>query len=113
VLRAATLKTTRFLGEPYCSSIEGKQPYDVGLSFAGEDRDYVEAVAAQLVSLGVKVFYDRYETASLWGKDLYQHLSNVYKQASYSVIFISCNYATRLWTKHELKSAQAKAFRPF
>jgi len=48
--------------------------YDVALSFAGEDREYVEIVADILHELGVKVFYDKYEEADLWGRDLYTHL---------------------------------------
>ena len=35
--------------------------YHVALSFAGEDRSYVEKVAKQLESHGVDVFYDRFE----------------------------------------------------
>ena len=50
--------------------------YHVALSFAGEDRTYVEKVALQLQAEGVDVFYDKFEEADLWGKDLYTHLSN-------------------------------------
>ncbi|KQT16146.1 hypothetical protein ASG31_14355 [Chryseobacterium sp. Leaf404] len=85
--------------------------YDVVLSFAGEDRVYVEQTAKYLRNKGVKVFYDNYETVDLWGKDLYQHLDNVYqRKAKYAVIFISEAYSKKLWTNHELKSAQARAF---
>ncbi len=35
--------------------------YDVALSFAGEDRDYVDKVAKRLQEKGVKVFYDKFE----------------------------------------------------
>ena len=45
--------------------------YHVPLSFAGEDRAYVEKVATLLVSEGVSVFYDKFEEATLWGKNLY------------------------------------------
>lgn len=86
--------------------------YDVALSFAGEDRDYVDQVAGYLRRAGVSVFYDRYEQVDLWGKDLYEHLSDVYQnKASYTVMFISKHYAEKLWTRHERKSAQARAFR--
>jgi len=85
--------------------------YDVCLSFAGEDRAYVEATADQLRRSGVRVFYDLYEEADLWGKDLYQHLDAVYRtRARYCVVFISQWYARKLWTRHELRSAQARAF---
>jgi hypothetical protein len=85
--------------------------FDVALSFAGEDRDYVEKTAEFLVKSGIRVFYDMYEDTNLWGKDLYQHLDDVYQnKAKYTVVFISENYKKKLWTNHELKSAQARAF---
>jgi hypothetical protein len=85
--------------------------YDVALSFAGEDRAYVERVAACLRAKGVRVFYDAYEKATLWGKDLYVHLANVYQRnARFTVMFVSHHYSTKLWTNHERQSAQARAF---
>ncbi|SEM09322.1 toll/interleukin-1 receptor domain-containing protein [Halomonas daqiaonensis] len=85
--------------------------YQVALSFAGENRDYVSEVARILRQKRVRVFYDEYETASLWGKDLYAHLDDVYrKQAQYCVVFLSQHYAKKLWTNHERESAQARAF---
>lgn len=64
--------------------------YDVVLSFAGEDRDYVELVAEFLELHSVVVFYDKYEEATLWGKDLAEHLDGVYrKQGRFCVMFIS------------------------
>ena len=88
-----------------------EKQYDVALSFAGEDRHYVEQLARLLKLGGYLVFYDRYEQAELWGKDLYVHLSSVYKdQARYCVIFLSKHYAQKLWAKHELQNAQARAF---
>ena len=35
--------------------------YHIALSFAGEDRDYVEEVANDLRDHGVDVFYDKFE----------------------------------------------------
>jgi TIR domain len=84
--------------------------YDVALSFAGEDRGYVEKVAVELVNIGVKVFYDTYEQADLWGANLYDHLSEVYqKRARFTVMFISKWYSEKLWTKFERQAAQARA----
>jgi len=86
--------------------------YDVALSFAGEDREYVEQVANILKEKNIKVFYDKYEEAELWGKDLYVHLDDIYrKKARFTVMFISKHYANKLWTNHERKSAQARAFK--
>lgn len=87
------------------------QSYDIALSFAGEDRDYVDRVANLLKEGGVKVFYDLFEEADLWGKDLYVHLSEIYNnRARFTVMFISEAYANKLWTTHERKAAQARAF---
>lgn len=85
--------------------------YDVCLSFAGENRRYVSAVAKQLRAQGLRTFYDEHEQIKLWGKDLYSHLDDVYRNAArYCVLFISKQYAKRLWTNHERRSAQARAF---
>lgn len=85
--------------------------YDVAFSFAGEDRAYVEKVARLLKERGVRVFYDRYEEVELWGKDLYTHLDDVYRnKARYCIMFISQHYRQKLWTNHERESAQARAF---
>lgn len=70
--------------------------YDVGLSFAGEQRDYVEGVADALRSRGIRVFFDTYEKAALWGKNLYEHLSDVYQnRCRYCILFVSADYARK------------------
>jgi hypothetical protein len=85
--------------------------YDVCLSFAGEDRPYVSQVAQELQKAGIRVFYDSFEEKTLWGKDLYEHLDHIYSKASrFCVMFCSKHYARKLWTNHERKSAQARAF---
>lgn len=87
------------------------QTYDVVISFAGEDRSVAEAISSNLVTRGINVFYDEYEQANLWGKDLYVHLTKVYKDDSkYCLMLISENYAKKQWTNHERKAAQARAF---
>ncbi len=84
--------------------------YDVGLSFAGEQREYVEQVADELKSRGIRVFYDDYEKGTLWGKDLYAHLSEIYEyMCRYCVIFVSEEYAGKVWPNHERQSAQSRA----
>ncbi len=86
--------------------------YDVAISFAGEQRAEAEAIARCLRDAGVRVFYDHYEAASLWGKDLYEHLTAVYEhKARYCLMLVSAAYATKVWTTHERKSAQARALR--
>jgi hypothetical protein len=84
--------------------------YDIALSFAGEDREYVEAVANALLKLNLTVFYDKFEEADLLGRNLVDHLSDVYQhRAKLCVLFASAAYAKKLYTRLERQSAQAKA----
>ena len=90
---------------------KGEYQYDVALSFAGEDRPIVEQLAVLLEAEGLVVFYDNFKKSDLWGRDLFQHLDDVYaNQARFCVIFVSEAYAKKAWTNHELKSAQSRAF---
>lgn len=87
------------------------EDYDIAISFAGEDRVIAERIAESLKQKGYNVFYDKYEQATLWGKDLYEHLTDVYKKkAKYCLMVISKNYAEKQWTNLERKAAQARAF---
>lgn len=87
----------------------GTYEYDVALSFAGEDRQIAESLATGLTERGVTVFYDRNETRVLWGRDLYQHLADVYtRKAAFCVVLISRHYAQKNWARHELRQAQSK-----
>jgi TIR domain len=84
--------------------------FDVCLSFAGEQRSYVELVARGLKERGYAVFYDADEQADLWGKNLTEHFEHVYRVASRAcVMFISKEYAEKPWTKHERRSALSRA----
>jgi len=85
--------------------------YDVAISFAGEDRVNASSLASALTARGIKVFYDEFEKANLWGKDLYSHLSDVYgKRAQFCLMLISEHYGKKQWTNHERKAAQNRAF---
>jgi hypothetical protein len=86
--------------------------FDIVLSFAGEERGYVEPVAEFLKENRVSFFYDKYEEATLWGKELTEHLDRVFRgNARYCIMFISKNYAEKVWPTQERRSALAKAVR--
>lgn len=86
--------------------------YDVAVSFAGEDKAVAEHFANLLISKDIKVFNDEYQAADLWGKDLTDHLVNIYsRKARYCVMFISQYYPLKKWTEVERMSAQQRAFR--
>lgn len=88
------------------------ETYDVCLSFAGEQRDYVKLVASELSDAGLKVFYDDDDQVKpmLWGENLGEALDYVYREGSrFCVMFVSAEYATKSWTIHERRSALARA----
>lgn len=86
-----------------------QRTYDVALSFAGEDREYVEKVAERLKDLNVEVFYDRFEQVDLWGKDLAEHFGEIYsKNSRFVVIFASHAYTTKAWPTLEKRHALSR-----
>lgn len=90
-----------------------KKNYDIAISFAGEDREIAKEIAEKLTRLGIRVFYDNFERANLWGKDLYVHLSDIYggEETKYCLMIVSQSYANKHWSNLERQAAQAKAFR--
>lgn len=84
--------------------------FDVALSFAGTERSFAEELAKRVRDAGFEVFYDEFYPEQLWGKDLVVFFDNIYRKVSrYCVMFVSHEYADRMWTTHERRSAQARA----
>ena len=83
--------------------------YQVALSFAGEQRPYVEEVARHLRAHSIRVFYDGFEQVGLWGKDLAEYFHSMYfSQAEYAVLFISKEYVNKSWPRHEKRAALSR-----
>ncbi|OXL85835.1 hypothetical protein BCV73_24225 [Paenibacillus sp. SSG-1] len=86
--------------------------YDVALSYAGEDRSYVEIIAKELKDKGIRVFYDEFEEVFLWGKDLPVYLDQLFSDsANYCVMFISEVYTKKAWCNLERNSAMHRQYR--
>lgn len=83
--------------------------YDVGLSFAGEQRDYVRGFANELTSRGVRVFFDDYEKAGLGQGSVLSPRRDLRNLCRYCILFASADYAAKVWPNHERRSAQACA----
>ena len=95
------------------NSIDTRE-YDVAISYAEEDHDYVDPIKDIFGKRGI-TFAD-YSTphmqAKLWGGNFYDHLIDLYqKKARYCIMFLSKNYAAQLWTDLERQAAQARAFK--
>jgi hypothetical protein len=87
----------------------GRQ-WDVALSFAGAQRDYVGQVAQALKARKVHCFYDADEQVRLWGRYLAEELPRIYaRESAVVVVFISADYAGRDWTRLERRAAFSRA----
>lgn len=83
--------------------------YDVALSFAGEQRKYVEEINNILERKGINVFYDEMYKHKLWGQNLSDYLQRIFKEeAIFCIMFISREYVTKPWPSHERKNAISK-----
>lgn len=84
--------------------------FDVAVTFAGEDRAYVEQVVTRLQDEGLRVFYDADEQARLWGQNLLEELVDVYRARAIRVLmFISEAYAKKAYPTQERRAALERA----
>lgn len=76
--------------------------YEVALSFAGKQRDYVRNVAEVLKTNGVNFYFDEYDEIEMWGKFMPDHFQKVMGDKSkYAVVFISKEYKENFYTNLE------------
>lgn len=78
--------------------------YDVALSFAGEDRSIAREIADSLKKENIKVFFDEYSSAELWGQNLYEYFAKVYKESKICIVLLSKNYGENQWTRYEFRN---------
>jgi hypothetical protein len=82
--------------------------FDIAVSFAGENREYVSEVV-EAVKGNMSVFYDEDYEVEAWGEDGVEYFTNVYmNRARYVVMFVSQQYADKMWTNVERRSALAR-----
>ena len=87
--------------------VSQRYEFDVAVSFAGAQRDYVERFVEACDELGMTVFYDRRMTVRLWGRNLIHEFREVYggERARYVVAFISADYLNGSYPLDELTAA--------
>lgn len=91
------------------TALAGKK-FSVGLSFAGEQRTYVQDVALSLKEKGISVFYDRLHEVDLWGCDLVDTLNTLYSESlNLVIVFVSKEYVEKDFTNLERRAALSKA----
>ncbi|WP_170323756.1 toll/interleukin-1 receptor domain-containing protein [Cryptosporangium phraense] len=85
--------------------------WEVALSYAGAQREYVERVATELGRLGVRCFFDRHQLAEIWGENLSDELVRIYgSQAAVVIVFGSAEYVQSSHTIAELTAASRGEF---
>jgi len=88
--------------------------FDFVFSFAGEDREVVEAIYEKLKRKGFNIFYDSAFQAQLVGKDLYTGLRDLYKnEGKFVVCFISSHYTKKVWTNLEFSAIKERLMATF
>jgi len=87
-----------------------KYKYDVAISYASEQRQYVLELCQELQKLDLKVFADFIEPERLWGSYLPEELRKIYYNESKIIImFLSKEYAQKGYTLFESRIAMEKS----
>lgn len=83
-----------------------KFKYDIGISYASEQRDYVKEIESSLQKNGMKCFVDYKEPEVLWGEYLPEKLRSIYMNECRTIlIFLSKEYAEKNYTIFESRIA--------
>lgn len=92
--------------------MENTYDYDVAVTFAGEDRQFVDDVVRKVKASKYTVFYDQDEQITLWGEELTEYFPKIYEErARFAVMFVSRHYAAKPWTTFERRSVLVRALR--
>lgn len=84
--------------------------YDLAVSFAGEQRDYVRRTVDACKQLGLRVFYDKDKNNDWWGGNFIREQRIVYSsQTHYFVPFISAEYLAKPVPMDEFSAAMMTA----
>ena len=85
---------------------EEKQ-YDVFISHASEDKEFVDKLANRLQKEGLEVWYDTFIID--WGNDLRTTIDNGLKNSKYGIVVFSKSFlAKKKWTEYELNGLFAR-----
>jgi hypothetical protein len=85
-------------------------PYEIVISYASENIDYVNEVAERLKQAGIRLFYAPFAEPDLWGKGLNKQLDSIYRNLGrHCLMFVSKDYARKVWPTFERKVAMERA----
>lgn len=85
--------------------------YDIGISFAGEERLFASQLAKSLTKSNLEIFYDEIQTTKIWGEDLPSYLTKTYfEQCKYCIVLLSNHYMKKKWTQIEWNSIKVREY---
>jgi hypothetical protein len=92
----------RFTDEVGFTNLAPQKPYDVALSFAGEDREFADKLRNYLEEHDLSVFYDKSEESKIMANDVEAVLGPKYSTESrFVVAILGEKYGLKKWTLFE------------
>lgn len=83
-----------------------KYKYDIGISYASEQKEYVKTLESSLIKQGITCFIDYKEPERLWGEYIPEELRKIYfKECRMILVIISKEYTEKNYTKFESRIA--------
>ncbi len=83
----------------------GEKQWDVFISYASEDKGFVEPLSQELIARGLEVWYDRLELKV--GDPVQTSIDEALAQSRFGVVIASQNYFAKSWPKKELNALAA------
>ena len=80
--------------------------YDVFISHASEDKDFVDPLANKLRDAGLRVWYDSFELRI--GDSLNESINKGLSQSRFGVIVLSPSFFEKHWTRYEMNGLVAR-----
>ena len=92
----------QFTAEVGFTNLQPQKPYDIALSFAGEDREYAEHLRNDLEEHDLSVFYDKSAESRIMAEDIEAVLGPKYSHESrFVVAILGEKYGIKKWTLFE------------
>ncbi|WP_017317445.1 TIR domain-containing protein [Mastigocladopsis repens] len=88
------------------SNMTATYEYDVFISHATEDKDFVRPLAEELQKRGYRVWYDEFFVR--WGDSISSSIDKAISQSKFAIIVLSRNFFQKTWTKRELEGFVSK-----
>lgn len=86
--------------------MRSKYKYDIGISYASEQKKYVKQLTDSLDKAGLEYFVDFNEPERLWGAYIPEELRKIYVEESRIILVIlSSEYTEKAYTKFESRIA--------